>query len=142
MQAQAGFIDVDMRRAMELAVQPIIPRVIRATNACLESALLLCAVSGIDELRAPMPAYIVKGTNLTVFATDQQNALPRDIDESEVAFAFKSLDTTRAEPLGVKNRFAFAPEVLLVQVVVAGEGFFELVRHGFLANRRTSKLAV
>ena len=129
MQPEAGFVDSDVRCAMQLTVQTVIPRMVGAADSTLELPLLFYPVGRTDQLRTAMPTDIIKSAYFTVFVADQEDALPGNVDQAEVAFLFESLDATRTKPLRVENRIAFRLEMPVVQVALAGQCLFEFVRH-------------
>tara|TARA_R110002096_G_scaffold187768_4_gene367376 strand:+ start:315 stop:650 length:336 start_codon:yes stop_codon:yes gene_type:complete len=108
-----------MRRAVQVAVQAVVPGVIRASNACLEFAGLLSVVGRSNELRAPVPADVIKATNPRLFVTDQQDTLTAYIDETISAFCFQALDAADAKPLAMKYGIALLEKVILSEIVRA-----------------------
>jgi hypothetical protein len=85
---------------------------------------------GIADARAAVAAHVVEAAQLAVLATDDEDALPHDVDGEEVSRLERLVDATGVEPLAKENLLPLELEHVRSVVIPSLESRPPRARHG------------
>ncbi len=138
-----------MRRAVQLAVQAIVPRVVRTTDAGFKYPALFTACCRAHKFGTAVPANVIEAAQYALLVTDQQDALTQYVDQAIIALALQAFEAACAKPFAVKNRVPLAHEKRRIEVLLSRQRGFELLdvcrRHMLVSvtfNRGQRQLAI
>lgn len=78
------------------------------SDSRFECSVLFLSSRRFDEFGPSMTTDVIESAQHAGLVANQQDALPENVDQAVIAFAFQAFESTCAEPFAVKNQFALA----------------------------------